>query len=1120
MATRFPHFTNLENRTLIQRAWNLSMATVWAVLLALTAIGPMPVRAQGMPGGGMPSIPQSMFGKKEKREVSGPSLSATDEPVGEIRVVGNKTIPSSQILDQLQTRVGRPFDPALVQKDVLKLTSRGWFVNVKPSYERAANGRVVIFTVVERPVIRFVEYLGNKEIREKKLRKETDLKVGGPVDPYAVEEGRRKIIALYQRSGFNDVQVVIVKGDKPTDNGIVYSIHEGAMQKIWKVVFEGNEFASDGQLRTKVLSKKPILYVFKGYVDREQIEADKDRLTAYYRSFGFFQAKVGAIPELDEDGEWMTLRFVIHEGPRYDVESVSFIGNKIFASDSLAIGIEMPGGKPFEQALMNKDVAWLKELYGSQGYVFADIQAEPIFLEEPGKLKLLYKIEEGKRWRIGNIVVHINGENPHTKIQTALNRLSIRSGEIADSTEIMASERRLMACGLFLNDPARNISPKITYHIPELDETELASQAPGYRGQSPDGRSVERGAWSMERGARSLEQEGIPNSTLHATRPLGPPLIAPPGTRMPVNQPLQQCTYKVPLSPGLAGADDLVDVHVTLHSKPEEAAAAGQGAALETTYRVETTSSAPAQLPPPSSPRRYEVRRQPYDTTSTSNPYQRLTIRTQSPYQPPTAQSNPTAPTATTGYGGQAVGATGPEAAGTSPYAVRPAAYTPPQTPPPQVAQASPIFGAPPQSQYAAPAPQYTPAPQYAGPPQYAPAGTLPGGPLPVLPPDPNIAPAVPLPSNPAQAPYAADPFSTMNDPAVDLDVVLSEAQTGRLMLGVAVNSDAGLVGQILLDEQNFDWTRWPTTWDDFLSGRAWRGAGQRFRVEAAPGTEVQRYLVSFTEPYLMDTPVSLSLSGSYFDRRYDDWDEQRLGGRVGLGYQWTENDVSAGVSYRGESIKISNIAAPIPELLEVEGSNALHGFKFTVANDTRDSSFLATQGHFLQLELEQVIGSFEYPRAILEGRQYFLLDERADHTGRHVLTASSRLGFTGSDTPVYDNFFAGGYTTLRGFDFRGASPVVPPGITVGGEFMWVNTVEYLFPITADDMIHGVVFTDFGTVEEKVEIENFRVSPGFGLRITIPAMGPAPIALDFAFPVAKADFDDEQVFSFSIGLQH
>jgi outer membrane protein insertion porin family len=434
-------------------------------------------------------MPQSMFGsKKDKREVSGPTLSATDEPVAEIRIVGNKTIPSTQILNQLQTRTGRPFDPALVQRDIRKLASLGWFVDVQPSYEQAANGRVVIFKVVERPVVRYVEYLGNHGIRTKKLAKETGLKVGGPVDPYAVEDARRRIVDMYQRNGFNHTQVTVLEGTKPTDQGIVFVIHEGTPQKIWKVEFEGNEFASDGQLRTKIESKRPFMFLFKGYVDRDQIDEDAKRLTAYYRSFGFFDARVGRRLEFDEKNKWLTLRFVIDERQRYDVESVSFLGNKIFASDSLAMGIVLPGGKPFEQAKMNDDVAWLKELYGSQGYVFADIQAEPIFLEEPGKLKLLYKIEEGKRWRVGNIFVHIDGDNPHTKIQTALNRLSIRSGEIVDIREIRASERRLQASGLFLTDPARGVMPKITYQIPELSETEVASGEDGYRGQSPDDR--------------------------------------------------------------------------------------------------------------------------------------------------------------------------------------------------------------------------------------------------------------------------------------------------------------------------------------------------------------------------------------------------------------------------------------------------------------------------------------------------------------------------------------------------------------------------------------------------------------------------------------------------------
>ena len=109
----------------------------------------------------------------------------------------------------------------------------------------------------------------------------------------------------------------------------------------------------------------------------------------------------------------------------------------------------------------------------------------------------------------------------------------------------------------------------------------------------------------------------------------------------------------------------------------------------------------------------------------------------------------------------------------------------------------------------------------------------------------------------------------------------------------------------------------------------------------------------------------------------------------------------------------------------EVLGHNAVHGFKWTVANDTRDSAFLATEGHFLQMELEEVVGSFQYPRAIFDARQYLLLSERPDHSGRHVLTLATKFGFTGNNTPIYDTFYAGGFSSLRGFDFRGASPVV-----------------------------------------------------------------------------------------------
>ena len=209
-----------------------------------------------------------------------------------------------------------------------------------------------------------------------------------------------------------------------------------------------------------------------------------------------------------------------------------------------------------------------------------------------------------------------------------------------------------------------------------------------------------------------------------------------------------------------------------------------------------------------------------------------------------------------------------------------------------------------------------------------------------------------------------------------------------------------------------------------------------------------------------------------------------------------------------------------VPELDAVLGNNDFFSGRLTLAHDTRDTAFSPTEGHLIEVSYEQAFGSFDYPRADLKYNQYFLMRERPDGSGRHTLGYSFQLGFSGSQTPLFEHYFAGGFSTLRGFDFRGASPVADYGVTVGGDFLFLGSVEYLFPLTADDMLKGIVFCDYGTVEESIGIhgDQYRVAPGFGVRIAIPALGPAPLALDLAFPVAKADFDDVQNFSFFLGF--
>src|SRR4029453_11580420 len=319
------------------------------------------------------------------------------------------------------------------------------------------------------------------------------------------------------------------------------------------------------------------------------------------------------------------------------------------------------------------------------------------------------------------------------------------------------------------------------------------------------------------------------------------------------------------------------------------------------------------------------------------------------------------------------------------------------------------------------------------------------------------------------------------------------------------------VTGQITIDERNFDITRVPLSWDDFVNGSAFRGAGQGFRIKAQPGRRGRRSLVSFPNPYLFESNISFNASGFYFDRNYFDWNESRVGGRFMFGYRLTP-DLSVSAALRLEQIEIFDPRVnTVPELNEAVGTNHLYSGRVSIMHDTRDLPFMPTEGHLIELAYEQAFGTFDYPRGEANYSQYFLLRERPDGSGRHTLAYTTKLGFSGSDTPIFENYFAGGYSTLRGFSFRGASPV-DNTVRIGGEFQWLNSLEYFFPITADDMIKGVFFCDFGTVEEKIQLkgENFRVAPGFGFPWNVPPLGPAPLAFDFAFPVLKANGDDEQ----------
>lgn len=374
---------------------------------------------------------------------------------------------------------------------------------------------------------------------------------------------------------------------------------------------------------------------------------------------------------------------------------------------------------------------------------------------------------------------------------------------------------------------------------------------------------------------------------------------------------------------------------------------------------------------------------------------------------------------------------------------------------------------------------------------------------------NPNLAPVFQTPGPAGQAPIPAD-----------IDVYVQSIPTQRIAAGGTYSSDSGVIGELIFDERDFSLQNFPRSIDDLFDPRLFRGGGQTLRVEIVPGSDLERYVVNFADPYFLDSNTSLSLSGYYFDRQYFDWDEQRAGGRVAVGQKLTDY-LSVNAGLRLEQVTVDNPRLGTSPTLNADlGRHDLNVFNIGLVYDTRQSPFQLDSGSYLSLNFKQAFGDYSFSRGEIDYRVQRMLYKRTPTSGHHTLSFRTQLGFSGSDTPVFENYIAGGFSSMRGFDFRGIGPV-ENGVRVGGEFQWLSTLEYQFPITQDDMISAVTFIDFGTVEESIELnsENFRVAPGVGLRVNLPFAGMgAPLAFDFAFPVSDATGDEQRTFSFVVGL--
>jgi len=353
-----------------------------------------------------------------------------------------------------------------------------------------------------------------------------------------------------------------------------------------------------------------------------------------------------------------------------------------------------------------------------------------------------------------------------------------------------------------------------------------------------------------------------------------------------------------------------------------------------------------------------------------------------------------------------------------------------------------------------------------------------------------------------------------------DAEVSIVEGQTGSVMLGAGVASDSGVIGQLVFEQRNFDISDRPESLWELITGRAFKGAGQRLRIALQPGTEVSEYSVSFTEPYFRDRPTSLDVIGSSYERWRESFDEQRTKGYVGFEKRYKDG-WRRRIAFRLENVEVNRIDDDAPrEITDVEGDNVLGGVKLGFGRDTTDDTFNPTAGYRFNVSYEQIGGDYTF--GVLSGTHRWYKTLKEDLAERKTVLATKLHAATAlGDAPPFEKFYAGGQGSLRGFDYRGVSTrglqqnVAMPQRKdpIGSDWIFLANTELTVPLVGENL-SALFFVDSGMIDTG----GYRAAVGTGIQILIPRwFGPVPMRFELAAPFLKNDEDKTQVFSFSVG---
>lgn len=348
-------------------------------------------------------------------------------------------------------------------------------------------------------------------------------------------------------------------------------------------------------------------------------------------------------------------------------------------------------------------------------------------------------------------------------------------------------------------------------------------------------------------------------------------------------------------------------------------------------------------------------------------------------------------------------------------------------------------------------------------------------------------------------------PTDTEQKTVMNLHVKVKEKQTGSISIGGGYSSEDGLFTSGQIQQRNLF------------------GKGEYIGLKGYLGQSAQRYMLSFTEPWMFGHPISGGIDLYNWIRGYNDFTKDAYGFRLRAGFPFGQYS-RLNAFYTFENAKITDLSAaaqldPVfrASLLDF---NLKSSIGLGVERDTTDHPFLPTKGTYLGAVAEFTDTSLGSDSSFLKheykaGMYYPLFWKLIGHLRGMVGFMYEPRGQ--QNVPIYENFFLGGIDSLRGFEFAQVGPKDPFGIVIGGNKYAVATAEVLFPIMEKMGIRGVVFFDAGNAYapgEDFDVSKFRTDVGAGIRWNSPF---GPLRIEIGYNLDKQAGEDPYKWQFSAG---